>query len=97
MKSTIKITAVVLAVCAAAFFTVSAITTQRAEPDASEMYVLRDYNGRIAVFACGEDEPLEVFDIFTSSLPKSEAERVYKGITVEGGEALQRLIEDFTG
>ena len=89
MKSTIKITAVVLAVCAAAFFTVSAIT-QRAEPDASEMYVLRDYNGRIA-------EPLEVFDIFTSSLPKSEAERVYKGITVEGGEALQRLIEDFTG
>ena len=54
MKSTIKITAVVLAVCAAAFFTVSAIT-QRAEPDASEMYVLRDYNGRIAVFACGED------------------------------------------
>ena len=95
MKSTIKITAVVLAVCAAAFLTVSAIT-QRAEPDASEMYVLRDYNGRIAVFACGE-EPLEVFDIFTSSLPKSEAERVYKGITVEGGEALQRLIEDFTG
>ena len=94
MKSTIKITAVVLAVCAAAFLTVSAIT-QRAEPDASEMYVLRDYNGRIAVFACGE--PLEVFDIFTSSLPKSEAERVYKGITVEGGEALQRLIEDFTG
>lgn len=96
MKSTIKITAVVLAVCATAFLAVSAIT-QRAEPDASEMYVLRDYNGRIAVFACGEDEPLEVFDIFTSSLPKSEAERVYKGITVEGGEALQRLIEDFTG
>ena len=96
MKSTIKITAVVLAVCAAAFLTVSAIT-QRAEPDASEMYVLRDYTGRIAVFACGEDEPLEVFDIFTSSLPKSEAERVRKGITVEGGEALQRLIEDFTG
>ena len=96
MKSTIKITAVVLAVCAAAFLAVSAIT-QRAEPDASEMYVLRDYNGRIAVFACCEDEPLEVFDIFTSSLPKSEAERVYKGITVEGGETLQRLIEDFTG
>ena len=48
MKSTIKITAVVLAVCAAAFLAVSAIT-QRAEPDASEMYVLRDYNGRIAV------------------------------------------------
>ena len=96
MKSTIKITAVVLAVCAAAFLAVSAIT-QRAEPDASEMYVLRDYNGRIAVFVYGEDEPQEVFDVFTSSLPRGEAERVYKGITVEGDEALQKLIEDFTG
>jgi len=38
-----------------------------------------------------------VFDVFTSSLPRGEAERVYKGITVEGDEALQKLIEDFTG
>ena len=53
--------------------------------------------GRIAVFVYGEDEPQEVFDVFTSSLPRGEAERVYKGITVEGDEALQKLIEDFTG
>ena len=96
MKTTIKSIAVALAFCAAAFLTVSAIIENTA-PNGSEKYIMRDYNGRIAVFACGEDEPLEVFDIFTSSLPKSEAERVYKGITVEGGEALQRLIEDFTG
>ena len=62
MKSTIKITAVVLAVCAAAFLTVSAIT-QRAEPDASEMYVLRDYNGRIAVFACGASGGIRYFHL----------------------------------
>lgn len=60
-------------------------------------YIMRDYNGRIAVFVYGEDEPQEVFDVFTSSLPRDEAERVYKGITVEGEEALQKLIEDFTG
>ena len=58
---------------------------------------MRDYNGRIAVFVYSEDEPQEVFDVFTSSLPRGEAERVYKGITVEGDEALQKLIEDFTG
>ena len=60
-------------------------------------YIMRDYNGRIAVFVYGEDEPQEIFDVFTSSLPRGEAERVYKGITVEGDEALQKLIEDFTG
>ena len=112
MKTTIKSIAVALAFCAAAFLTVSAIIESTA-PDGSEKYIMRDYNGRIAVlgktcrevdqffyealYHLGEDEPQEVFDVFTSSLPRGEAERVYKGITVEGDEALQKLIEDFTG
>ena len=96
MKTTIKSIAVALAFCAAAFLTASAIIESTA-PDGSEKYIMRDYNGRIAVFVYGEDEPQEVFDVFTSSLPRGEAERVYKGITVEGDEALQKLIEDFTG
>ena len=78
MKTTIKSIAVALAFCAAAFLTVSAIIENTA-PNGSEKYIMRDYNGRIAVFVYGEDEP------------------VYKGITVEGDEALQKLIEDFTG
>lgn len=96
MKTTIKSIAVALAFCAAAFLTVSAII-ENAAPNGSEKYIMRDYNGRIAVFVYGEDEPQEMFDVFTSSLPRDEAERVYKGITVEGEEALQKLIEDFTG
>ena len=94
MKTTIKSIAVALAFCAAAFLTVSAIIENTA-PNGSEKYIMRDYNGRIAVFVYGEAQ--EVFDVFTSSLPRGEAERVYKGITVEGDEALQKLIEDFTG
>ena len=91
MKTTIKSIAVALSFCAAAFLTVSAIIENTA-PNGSEKSIMRDYNGRIAVFVYGE-----VFDVFTSSLPRGEAERVYKGITVEGDEALQKLIEDFTG
>ena len=85
MKTTIKSIAVALSFCAAAFLTVSAIIENTA-PNGSEKYIMRDYNGRIAVFVYGEDEPQEVFDVFTSSLPRGEAERVYKGITVEGDE-----------
>ena len=50
MKTTIKSIAVALAFCAAAFLTVSAIIESTA-PDGSEKYIMRDYNGRIAVFA----------------------------------------------
>lgn len=95
MKSAIKSIAVALAFCAAAFLTTSLILDTRA--DSAEKYTLRDYGGRIAVFRYGEDEPDEVFDIFTSSLPDGEIERLQTGITVEGEEALQRLIEDYTG
>lgn len=55
MKTTIKSIAVALAFCAAAFLTVSAIIESTA-PDGSEKYIMRDYNGRIAVFVYGEDE-----------------------------------------
>ena len=72
MKTTIKSIAVALAFCAAAFLTVSAIIENTA-PNGSEKYIMRDYNGRIAVFVYGEDEPQEVFDVFTSSLPRGEA------------------------
>ena len=53
MKTTIKSIAVALAFCAAAFLTVSAIIESTA-PDGSEKYIMRDYNGRIAVFVYGE-------------------------------------------
>lgn len=95
MKSAIKSIAVALAFCAAAFLTTSLILDSSA--DSAEKYTLRDYGGRIAVFKYGDDEPDEVFDIFTSSLPEGEIERLQKGITVEGEKALQRLIEDYTG
>ena len=54
MKTTIKSIAVALAFCAAAFLTVSAIIENTA-PNGSEKYIMRDYNGRIAVFVYGED------------------------------------------
>ncbi len=65
--------------------------------EATREAMLEEMRADERVFVYGEDEPQEVFDVFTSSLPRGEAERVYKGITVEGDEALQKLIEDFTG
>ncbi|MBQ2774369.1 MAG: hypothetical protein IJF40_00575 [Clostridia bacterium] len=60
-------------------------------------YVMRDYNGRVAVFRSGEASPDEVFDIFTSSLPKEEYERLMGGIAIQDDKELQKLIEAYTG
>lgn len=60
-------------------------------------YIMRDYNGRIAVFRNGEDFPDEVFDIFTSSLPKEESERIMNGIAIQDSQELQEMIEAYTG
>ncbi|MGN0545023.1 MAG: BofC C-terminal domain-containing protein [Acutalibacteraceae bacterium] len=94
MKTTIKSLTLALALCAAAFLTTSFVIEKTATPD---KYIIRDYQGRVAVFRYGEDEPEEVFEVFTSSLPESECERISKGITVKSDEELQSLIEDYTG
>ncbi len=94
MKTTIKSLTLALALCAAAFLTTSFVIEKNATPG---KYIIRDYQGRVAVFRYGEDEPEEVFEVFTSSLPESECERISKGITVKSDEELQSLIEDYTG
>ncbi len=60
-------------------------------------YIMRDYDGRIAVFRNGEDYPEEVFDIFTSSLPQEEWERMINGIAIKDNQELQEMIEAYTG
>lgn len=94
MKTAIKSMALALALCAAAFLTTSFVIEKTAAPG---KYIIRDYQGRVAVFRYGEDEPEEVFEVFTSSLPESECERLSRGITVKSDEELQSLIEDYTG
>ena len=51
------------------------------------------FDGSVKKIGLSSDEPHRI----EPTLSRGEAERVYKGITVEGDEALQKLIEDFTG
>ena len=58
-------------------------------------YILKDHGGRLAVFAPGADEPLQVYDIYTHLLPEQDVAALQKGIPVESEERLDRLLEDF--
>ena len=62
-----------------------------------KVYVLRDYNGRLAVFKDGSSEPVKVFRILTENYGETDREMLENGITVVGEDGLRRIIEDYTG
>ena len=58
-------------------------------------YVLKDYDGRLAVFKSGLDKPEMVFDVFVKNLPQYDQTALQKGIAAKDIEELNRLIEDY--
>lgn len=68
-----------------------AVTTQ----EEKDTYILRDYNGKIALYKNSNNTPDEVFDIFTDSLPESDAKSLKRGITASTEQELQKLIESY--
>ena len=57
-------------------------------------YVLKDYNGRIALFYESKEKPIEVYNVFTSSLPETDAQQLEKGIAVTEDE-LNKVLSDY--
>ncbi|MDR1805285.1 MAG: hypothetical protein LBQ80_00735 [Clostridium sp.] len=67
-----------------------------AEPQVAR-YVLREYNGGLAVFTEQGGEPLEKYDVPVDSLPELDRELLREGLWANGREELRRLVEDYTG
>ncbi len=58
-------------------------------------YVLREYEGSIAVFRSGRDSsPVAVTDIELASLRQSDRERILAGLPAAGEREVQELLED---
>ncbi len=66
---------------------ITEITVQR--------YILKDYNGQIALFSENSEKPIEVYNIFTLSLPPKDAGVIMKGILVTESE-LKAILEEYT-
>lgn len=60
-------------------------------------YVVREWNGQLAVFEEGDTHPDMIYDdVAVSALPPEEQERLRQGIPVSDRAALNRLLEDYT-
>ena len=65
------------------------------EPQSPEGYLLRDYEGRLAIFREESNTPEMIFDVYTRLLPQADQERLTEGISAPDYETLTRLIEDY--
>ncbi|MGN0684043.1 MAG: hypothetical protein ACI4JY_10250 [Oscillospiraceae bacterium] len=69
------------------------ITLAGASAD-SVCYVLREYDGKIALMEEGVSEPLAIYQTPISSLYPADAELIRSGIRLESAVELSQLIED---
>ena len=64
--------------------------------EAGYRYLLKEHNGRIAVFPAESEEPELVLDVLVKYLPDLDRTQMQQGIHVKDYEELVRLIEDYT-
>lgn len=68
----------------------------KVQVNTQDKYIISVYKEKIAVFAQGDSVPIEVYDVYVSTLPEKDQIELKKGITVYGKNKLRYLIEDYT-
>lgn len=63
---------------------------------ANQGYIIGNYQDKIAVFTQGDKVPIEIYDVYISTLPEKDQKDIIKGIYVESKTKLKELIEDYT-
>ncbi len=62
----------------------------------NERYIIGVYEEKVAIFAQGDGVPIEVYDVYVSTLPETDQKELKKGVEVFGKAKLKLLIEDYT-
>ena len=73
---------------------VSDTPTPAPESRSSLTYVVKNFNGNIAVFESGAAEPFKITDVSINTLPYNDQNNLEKGISVNSKEELNSLLED---
>ncbi len=69
-----------------------AISHQQPE---QEYYILKNHNGRIALFSSKSEIPIKIYDIYAKSLPEKDTQALNEGIKAESEAELNNLIETY--
>lgn len=58
-------------------------------------YLLREYEGKIALYVLPSDTPEEIYDIYVSLLPETDIARLQKGIPADTRAEAEAYLADF--
>lgn len=73
----------------------SAPETAATEPSTQSHYIIKDFYGKVAVFKSDSNEPIEITDTSTATLPEFDRTQLKSGISVNDDTSLRRLLEDY--
>lgn len=76
-------------------YMMNSVPTKMIVQDTQISYIVKDYGGKIAVFAPNEEEPMVVYEVYTHLLPENDIELLRKGISVNDDLELLKTLEDF--
>lgn len=62
----------------------------------NETYIIKEYDGKVAVFKNKEKTPSTIYESYISLLPIEDQQKLLNGIKVDNTTDLQRIIEDYT-
>ena len=72
-------------------------TQRKTEINSQRLYIVKEYNGKIAVFEKGNDTPFKTTEMQISLLPDYDKQMLQAGIEVNGQGELNTLLEDYLG
>lgn len=61
----------------------------------SQVYIVREFEGKVAVFKQGDNLPLQILDCIIKDLPPDAVEALTTGIEVSNINELQKIIEAY--
>lgn len=73
----------------------NASDTPNPENKTNLIYVVKEYNGNIAIFEDHSDTPFKITDIRLSDLPDGDKKLLSKGIQASNSQELNCILEDY--
>lgn len=61
----------------------------------SYSYIIKEYNGKLAVFESGSDTPFRITDLDIAILPEADQKALESGIEATNRKELNRILEDY--
>lgn len=99
MKKITFVTAIIMFSCMIFDVVTDNITSKDVNPNTvstnSYTYIIKEYNGKLAVFESVQEKPYKVTNLSLTILPEYDKQLLQKGIEVSSVKELNKILEDY--